>query len=753
MKKILFLFGNITVTLIVLLTVVIHLSANIITAQAKTEPLISQPNLAAAAIVVISTANSGAGTLRQAIIDANDGDTITFDTAVFPSANPATIAIIDTALPDINQSYLTIDASAAGVILDGSAQTTYGAIWINGSHNRIQGLQIINFPGDGIRLANDAQYNTVANNVIGNNSGSGIVIDGTNTMSNTITGNLIGLDPTGSYAMGNATGVSLVGDTKYNVVGGTTPAERNIISGNKGQDIADGVNLLGAYNTVIGNYIGTNISGTASVPNTGAGLTLSGSHNTIGGAAPGAGNLISGNPHGISVINAQYGSILGNHIGTDVSGTAVISNQIGINIWTDVHDIMIGGAAAGEGNLISGNGGAGISLSYATNITISGNIIGLDVNGTAVLPNGEAGIAIGDGAQQNLIGGASTAAGNLISGNGWDGVRIVGAATLSNTVSHNSIYANGGLGIELVNGGNGEPAEPTIDTADASVGTASGMACANCIVELFSDDVDEGRWFEGRTTANGSGVWSLDKGSTFTGPEITATATDTAGNTSEFVQFVGGERVYLPVVLKPAVPLTASPTLNPIDNADGDGSYIVSWSAVANATSYTLEEDDNAGFTSPTAVYTGANTQTTLTSQTVGTYYYRIKASNSLGSTGWSNTESASVTVMPPPCPQTGSWAGTTAQSLAISFAVTDTSGCRVDSLSIRYRATCTFGTVLRIEGLGGTAITNNHFAVSNVSGDFTTNTAANGTIIKSFTDPVAGFCSVSTTWTAAYTP
>ncbi len=750
MKKTIYFTGSIIIAFIMLFYISFQLSVNAV--QEYPAPVSGTQNLAAA-IVVNNTANDGAGTLRQAIINAGDGDTITFDTAVFPAANPAAITIIGSALPDINQSNLTIDGTGAGVILDGSAQTTYGAIWINGSHNLIQGLQIVNFPGDGIRLTNNAQYNTIANNIIGNNSGSGIAIDGTNAISNTVTGNLIGLDPSGTYAMGNATGVSLVGDTKYNIVGGTTPAERNIISGNSGQDIADGVNMLGSHNTVIGNYIGTNISGTAAVPNTGAGLTLSGSYNTIGGTAPGEGNLISGNPNGISVINAQYGSILGNYIGTDVSGTAVISNQIGINIWTDVHDIMIGGAAAGEGNLISGNDGSGISLSYATNITISGNTIGLDVNGATILPNGEAGIVIDSGSQQNLIGGASTAAGNIISGNGWDGVRIVGAATLSNTISHNSIYGNDILGIDLVSGGNGEPAKPVIDTVDASAGTASGTACANCTVELFSDAADEGRWFEGSATTNSSGVWSLDKGSAFTGPEITATATGAAGNTSEFAQFVGGERVYLPIVMKPAMPLTGPPTLNAIDNADGDGSYVVSWSAVTNATSYTLEEDDNAGFTSPTAVYTGSDTQKSLTGKVVGTYYYRVKASNSLGSTDWSNTESAVVTITPPTCPQTGSWAGTTAQSKAITFAVTNTSGCRVESLNITYLASCTMGPVLRIEGLGSTAITNNHFSTGGVSGNFTSSTAANGTIIKSFTDPVAGFCSVSTTWTAVYTP
>jgi len=97
---------------------------------------------------------------------------------------------------------------------------------------------------------------------------------------------------------------------------------------------------------------------------------------------------------------------------------------------------------------------------------------------------------------------------------------------------------------------------------------------------------------------------------------------------------------YLPLILKPLNP----PTLNEISNTDGDGSYTVSWSSISGATSYTLQEDDNAAFSSPTTIYEGASTSKAISGKDVGTYYYRVKAAAGSMSSGWSNIRSVVVT-------------------------------------------------------------------------------------------------------------
>ena len=130
---------------------------------------------------------------------------------------------------------------------------------------------------------------------------------------------------------------------------------------------------------------------------------------------------------------------------------------------------------------------------------------------------------------------------------------------------------------------------------------------------------------------------------------ITGTASVTVYNpdddsTSNALNFIVGipRKVYLPAISKRWPPIPDAPTLNAINNA-GSGSYNVSWSTVDLATSYLLQEATNASFTSPTTVYSGSGTSWSAGGKSAGTYYYRVKASNSYGDSGWSNTQSAQV--------------------------------------------------------------------------------------------------------------
>src|SRR5262249_25719296 len=147
--------------------------------------------------------------------------------------------------------------------------------------------------------------------------------------------------------------------------------------------------------------------------------------NAIGGISPGAGNLISGNAFGIQIDDAGGAvsniTIQGNLIGTDKSGAAAIPNNVGVLLpavvpTQTVSQITIGGTTPGAGNVISGNGRSGIELyGYASDNLIAGNLIGTDLTGTVALGNGD-GISISTGASNNIIGGTTTGARNVISG-------------------------------------------------------------------------------------------------------------------------------------------------------------------------------------------------------------------------------------------------------------------------------------------------------------------------------------------------
>jgi YVTN family beta-propeller protein len=607
---------------------------------------VAVPLAKSATITVTSAADSGPGTLREALTTAISGDTITFDPSVFPPDTPATIALASP-LPDITQGNLTIDGTGAGVIIDGSGtpENTVG-ISITSNGNTIKGLQILNFPGDGVAISGGAKDNTIGGdttgecNVISGNALNGVSIAGEGSDNNTISGNYIGTDISGAVAIGNAwggvwigegaqynliggdmtgernvisgsgrygiricdegtdgnvvignhigtdasgtvaignaeTGVGIDDGAQYNLIGGDTPGERNVISGNDNGVYISGSGTVG--NTVSGNYIGTDVSGISPLANEGNGVSISdgAQNNTIGGDTPGERNVISGNAsNGIRIFGegTDNNTVSGNYIGVDASGTAALPNSAnGMDIGAPNN--TIGGLTPGARNVVSGNGANGVMLagSDSHNNTVVVNYIGTDASGTVALPNTYNGVAIQNGAANNDIGGVADGAGNVIAHNDGGGIMVDGSDSTGNTISHNSITANGGLGIDNVNGGNTELVPPVITKALTM--TVSGTACPGCTIEIFSDDEDEGRFFEGSTTVESDGTFTLSCTEPFTGPNVTATATDAAGNTSEFSSHVPGSVPVIPQTFD----LIATPGDEPVDiviSPNGSRAYV-----------------------------------------------------------------------------------------------------------------------------------------------------------------------------------
>ena len=400
-----------------------------------------------------------------------------------------------------------------------------------------------------------------AGNLISGNQGGGIITNGNSTR---IQGNLIGTDVTGTKKIPNTTGISANGQNI--LVGGVTAGARNVISGNS----SDGVSIRGAGSKVQGNFIGTDITGTLALGNSGNGVSAADGA-LIGGTEPGARNIIStngtfGNNCNISLGFNSTGptvTIQGNYIGTDVTGAKALGgSSAGINITSSNH--MIGGLVPEARNVISGNS-VGIQLGFFSTTVgnvIQGNFIGLNAAGTGSLPNNQQGIAI-NGAVNNTIGGLQIEAANKIAFNGAGGITISGNAQ-GNSIRRNSIFSNNGLGIDL--GANGVTANdgsdpdtgpnnlqnfPVITGVMSSSnsttiqGTLKSLSNTTFQIDFYSNgSVDpsgngEGAQFFNTTSVTTDANGDATINTTFpialpVGRVITATATDPNGNTSEF---------------------------------------------------------------------------------------------------------------------------------------------------------------------------------------------------------------------------
>ncbi len=366
-------------------------------------------------------------------------------------------------------------------------------------------------------------------NVISGNAGVGLGISSSGATGNVVRGNRVGTNLSGTSAIANSgDGITITG-ASGNTIGGSAVDQGNVISGNAGW----GVNLSDAgadLNTIAGNKIGTNSQGTGSLPNFG-GIRVMSSDDTIGGSTNSAGNVIAGNTSENLRIGSLFNAVTSidvfhNFIGTDAFGSAGLGGK---GVIIERSQANLGSPGGAGNNVIAGNSTNGITIlgSGADENVIMGNRIGISAYGNPLGNQGH-GVLISSGLGDDL-GDVFNTGNNIIAFNTLDGVRVDGASTNGELIIGNSIYANGGKGIETINSGNAELAPPTITSVGASI---DGTACPSCDVSLYSDTAAQGRVYEGSTTATPGGTWSLT--TSIAGPHLTATATDSIVGTSEF---------------------------------------------------------------------------------------------------------------------------------------------------------------------------------------------------------------------------
>jgi len=283
-----------------------------------------------------------------------------------------------------------------------------------------------------------------ARNVISGSDQSGVSIGFAGATGNKVMGNYIGTEKNGTADLGNVNkGVFVHNGAANNIIGGTKATMRNVISGNDQSGVE--ITTAATGNRVMGNFIGTDASGTQDLGNLFFGVLIDDApRNTIGGPVTSKSNprnIISGNDSsGVAIDRAEGNNVLGNFIGTDASGTQDLGNTFGV-IIDDAPDNTVGGTTAGARNVISGNDDNGVNISggAARVNKVMGNYIGTRANGTEPLGNSDHGVIIAT--SDNTVGGTTAGARNIISGNEGAGVFISGTAT-GNSILSNSIFSN-----------------------------------------------------------------------------------------------------------------------------------------------------------------------------------------------------------------------------------------------------------------------------------------------------------------------
>ena len=558
-------------TLIVLLTV-----------ASISEVMFIRTTQAISIFTVTNTNDVGSGSLRQAILNANASPGFDIINFAIPGTGVKTILPL-TPLPRITDQIFIDGWSQGGQTYSGPPLIEISGI--NVSTPGVPGLRI-GCIFEGCESGNiSVDFSTLRGltvNGFPGNTAHGIVMFGSN---NSIRGCYIGTTANGEAALPNGGSGIRLREGFDNVIGGTIDSSRNIVSGNLG----DGITIFNSNNNRIqGNYVGLSASGLIDVGNGGSGIAIGGADNLVGGSSAGMRNVISGNSFdGITMFNPlafmpliNDNRIEGNYIGTKPDG---VSGGVGNDRWGIHHAVqganqtVIGGSFASSGNVISGNGsgrteGGGIRIFQSVGNRVQSNLIGVGADRVTQLGNLGDAISI-ESSGENRIGGALTfsgftfASGNLIAFNQGTGVRIAGSFSIENRISHNLIHSNSALGIDL------EPLAATAnDLCDADTGpnqlqnfpvitsvtpapgggiTIAGRVngpLSNYRIEVFNNNTcdpsgnGEGEQFLGSTSATSAQFAFCRAFFAVTFPNITigeakfitATATDPAGNTSEF---------------------------------------------------------------------------------------------------------------------------------------------------------------------------------------------------------------------------
>ncbi|MBK8027318.1 MAG: hypothetical protein IPK19_39475 [Chloroflexi bacterium] len=515
----------------------------------------------AATFNVTNTNHSGAGSLRAAITSANATaapDRIEFH---IPGSGVHTITPLSP-LPAIVYPVIMTGETEEGWTAATDTTPAVLRVELDGSAILDDFEECLEFEG--------TSSGSIVRGLIINRWGTGIK---TYSDFNHFAGNHFGVSADGLSLQANVNRSILLANGHKNLIGGSTPAERNVISGTALQGVEVWINA--SDSRIIGNYIGTDVTGMQPIENGAAGVYIGGSANTDI-----ADNVISGNGLvGIAVHDAINTSISGNLIGLTADGLALMApGASGFNNYYGIHEVSSTGTQILDGNVIGGADQAGLVITGGVDTVVSGNLIGVLADGVTPAGNGAEGVLVEDG--ENI----SIYYGNVIANNGGDGIRDVQGIT--NIFDFNNIYSNGGLGIDILADGvrTNVPFSrlnaPTISSvsviADKYVISGSLMSAANetLVIQFYANTTcDPSGHGEGEDALNGIVTPITDAlgSATFSGIAIwrsgqrryitaTAWAPAAASGTSEFSACY--EVPYTDATLNGGVTLQSASTTN-----------------------------------------------------------------------------------------------------------------------------------------------------------------------------------------------